>query len=92
MSHRYDVVVVGAGTTGAAAAYHLTQAGVSNILCLDMGTPGVGRTEARKSSQWHTTDAVRRRNLCSALQRVESLRRREEWTKNNQDDCYTSAL
>ena len=48
MSHRYDVVVVGAGTTGAAAAYHLTQAGVSNILCLDMGTPGVGRTEARK--------------------------------------------
>ena len=48
MSHRYDVVVVGAGTTGAAAAYHLTHAGVSNILCLDMGTPGVGRTEARK--------------------------------------------
>lgn len=48
MSHRYDVVVVGAGTTGAAAAYHLTQAGVSNILCLDMGTPGLGRTEARK--------------------------------------------
>ena len=48
MSHRYEVVVVGAGTTGAAAAYHLTQAGVSNILCLDMGTPGVGRTEARK--------------------------------------------
>ena len=48
MSHRYEVVVVGAGTTGAAAAYHLTQAGVSNILCLDMGTPGVGRTEARE--------------------------------------------
>ena len=47
MSHRYDVVVVGAGTTGAAAVYHLTQAGVTNILCLEMGKPGVGRTQEK---------------------------------------------
>ena len=46
-SHRYDVVVVGAGTTGAAAVYHLTQTGVTNILCLEMGKPGVGRTQEK---------------------------------------------
>ena len=42
----YEVIVVGAGTTGAAAAYHLADAGVKNILCLEMGTPGKGRSTA----------------------------------------------
>ena len=46
MKDLYDVVVVGGGTTGAAAAYHLSQAGVQNILCLEMGRPGEGRTQA----------------------------------------------
>ena len=45
MQHRYDVVVVGGGTTGAAAAYHLSKAGVNNMLCLEMGRPGEGRTQ-----------------------------------------------
>jgi len=45
MQHSHDVVIVGAGTTGAAAAYHLSQAGVGDILCLDMGRPGEGRSE-----------------------------------------------
>lgn len=38
----HEVIIVGAGTTGAAAAYHLAQHGVRNILVLDMGTPGKG--------------------------------------------------
>ena len=45
MQHRYDVVVIGGGTTGAAAAYHLSKAGVNNLLCLEMGRPGEGRTQ-----------------------------------------------
>ena len=45
MQHRYDVAVVGGGTTGAAAAYHLSEAGVNNMLCLEMGRPGEGRTQ-----------------------------------------------
>jgi glycine/D-amino acid oxidase-like deaminating enzyme len=48
MDDLHDVVVIGAGTTGAAAAYHLADAGVENILCLESGTPGRGRpTEGR---------------------------------------------
>ena len=46
MQHCYDVVVVGGGTTGAAASYHLSNAGARNILCLEMGQPGEGRTQA----------------------------------------------
>ena len=38
----HEVLVVGGGSTGAACAYHLAQAGVSNVLCLDMGVPGRG--------------------------------------------------
>jgi hypothetical protein len=45
MAEQHEVVIIGAGTTGAAAAYHLAQAGVGNILCLDMGAVGQGRTE-----------------------------------------------
>ena len=48
MQNRYEVVVVGGGTTGAAACYHLSQAGVQNILCLDMGRPGEGQTQTRQ--------------------------------------------
>ncbi len=43
--HLYEVIIVGAGTTGAAAAYHLSTHGVKNMLCLDMGTPGRGRID-----------------------------------------------
>jgi glycine/D-amino acid oxidase-like deaminating enzyme len=42
----HDVVIIGAGTTGAAAAYHLSQAGICDVLCLDMGRPGRGRSAA----------------------------------------------
>ncbi len=48
MQHCYDVVIVGAGTTGAAAAYHLSKAGVNNMLCLEMGRPGEGQTKAKQ--------------------------------------------
>jgi NADPH-dependent 2,4-dienoyl-CoA reductase/sulfur reductase-like enzyme len=37
-----EVVVVGAGTTGAAVVYHLAKAGVKDILCLEMGKVGRG--------------------------------------------------
>ena len=43
MQHRHEVIVIGAGTTGAAAAYHLVQAGAKDVLCLEMGSPGEGR-------------------------------------------------
>ena len=46
MSEHHEVVVIGAGTTGAAAAFHLAQAGITNILCLEMGTAGQGRSAA----------------------------------------------
>ena len=37
-----EVIVIGAGTTGAAAAYHLAEHGVRDILVLDMGKAGMG--------------------------------------------------
>ena len=43
MKQRHEVIVVGAGTTGAAAAYHLVEAGAKDVLCLEMGAPGEGR-------------------------------------------------
>ncbi len=43
MAERHEVIVIGAGTTGAAAAYHLVQAGAKDVLCLEMGSPGRGR-------------------------------------------------
>jgi len=46
MSEHHEVVVIGAGTTGAAAAFHLAQAGITNILCLEMGLAGQGRSAA----------------------------------------------
>ena len=47
MQDRYEVVVVGGGTTGAAACYHLSQAGIKNILCLEMGRSGEGQTQTK---------------------------------------------
>jgi len=43
MAERHEVIVIGAGTTGAAAAYHLVQAGAKDVLCLEMGSAGRGR-------------------------------------------------
>ncbi len=43
MAERHEVIVIGAGTTGAAAAYHLVGAGAQDVLCLEMGAPGRGR-------------------------------------------------
>jgi len=43
MSERHEVIVIGAGTTGAAAAHHLVGAGAKDVLCLEMGAPGRGR-------------------------------------------------
>lgn len=42
----HEVIIIGAGTTGAAAAYQLSQAGISDVLCLDKGSPGRGRSGA----------------------------------------------
>ena len=43
--HIHDVIIIGAGTTGAATGYHLSKAGVKDILCLEMGRVGQGRSE-----------------------------------------------
>lgn len=43
MKQRHEVIVIGAGSTGAAAAYHLVEAGAKDVLCLEMGAPGEGR-------------------------------------------------
>ena len=43
MRQQHEVIVIGAGTTGAAAAYHLVEAGAKDVLCLEMGAPGKGR-------------------------------------------------
>ena len=57
MQHRYDVVVIGGGTTGAAASYHLSKAGVNNMLCLEMGRPGEGRTQPEHVRQAQSTES-----------------------------------
>jgi glycine/D-amino acid oxidase-like deaminating enzyme len=36
----HKVIVIGTGTTGAAASYHLANHGICNILVLDMGLVG----------------------------------------------------
>lgn len=48
---KYSVVVVGGGTTGAAAAYHLANQGVQNILVLDAGDIGEGVNEPLSTSE-----------------------------------------
>jgi len=46
----FDVIIVGLGTSGSQTVYHLISAGISNILCLDMGTPGIGPSEIASGS------------------------------------------
>lgn len=41
---KYDVIVVGAGITGAATAYFLKKRGVANVLLLDRDQPAAGGT------------------------------------------------
>ena len=38
----FEVVIIGAGTTGAADSYHLAKHGVKNMICLEMGRVGRG--------------------------------------------------
>ena len=40
----YEVIVVGAGITGASTAYHLAVRGAGNVLLIDRGTPASGGT------------------------------------------------
>jgi len=40
----YDVVVVGAGITGASTAYHLKKRGVGRVLLVDREVPAAGGT------------------------------------------------
>ncbi|MFO1061471.1 MAG: FAD-binding oxidoreductase [Dongiaceae bacterium] len=40
----YDVVVIGAGITGASTAYHLRQRGAGRVLLLERATPAAGGT------------------------------------------------
>ncbi len=42
MQSVHEVIIVGGGTTGAAAAYHLCEQGVKDMLCLEMGEVGRG--------------------------------------------------
>jgi glycine/D-amino acid oxidase-like deaminating enzyme len=41
----FEVIIVGCGITGAAAAHYLTEAGVQRILCLDGGAVGLGSAQ-----------------------------------------------
>ncbi len=44
MSERFDIVVVGAGITGAATAYHLMKRGGNTVLLLEREAPAAGGT------------------------------------------------
>ena len=44
MTTSYDVIVVGAGITGASTAYHLKKAGVGRVLLVERGEPASGGT------------------------------------------------
>ena len=41
---KYDVIVVGAGISGAATAYFLKKRGVENVLLLERDQPAAGGT------------------------------------------------
>ncbi|MSP67255.1 MAG: FAD-binding oxidoreductase [Alphaproteobacteria bacterium] len=44
MSTHYDVIIVGAGITGASTAYHLKQFGVKRVALIERGQPASGGT------------------------------------------------
>ncbi|MEC9154014.1 MAG: FAD-dependent oxidoreductase, partial [Pseudomonadota bacterium] len=44
MSQTYDVIVVGAGITGASTAYHLKRNGVTNVALFERHSPAAGGT------------------------------------------------
>lgn len=54
-----EVVIVGGGVAGASAAYHLMQAGVKDIVVLECGAPGVGRSQPIARS---STDKIENEN------------------------------
>lgn len=49
MSNNFDVIIIGAGITGASTAYHLKESGVNKILLIEMGgiaSGGTGKSAA----------------------------------------------
>ena len=56
---KYDVIILGAGSTGSSIAYHLAKKGLSNILVLDASCMGCGQT-SRSSAiiRLHYTNPV----------------------------------
>ena len=44
LKHKYDVVVIGAGSTGSSIAYYLVRKGLRDVLLLDKGLIGQGMT------------------------------------------------
>lgn len=59
--NRYDVIIMGAGSTGSSIAYYLARKGYTNILVIDRSCAGCGQT-SRSSSVirlHYTNDAIR---------------------------------
>ena len=55
--NRYDLIIVGAGISGAAIAYNLAKKGMKDILVLDKGyfaSGATGRCGAGVRQQWAT--------------------------------------
>ena len=72
----YDVVVVGAGITGASVAYHLGKRGVAKVLLLERNLPaagGTGKSAAAVRQNYSTTLMAR-----LAKQSIESFRVMED--------------
>jgi len=72
----YDFIVVGAGISGAAAAYHLKQGGAGKVLLLDRGEPasgGTGKSAAIIRQSYSTPLLVR-----IARESIAMLRRMKE--------------
>ena len=59
---RYDAIVIGAGISGAATAYHLKKGGASKVLLLERGEPaggGTGKSAAIIRQSYSTSLLVR---------------------------------
>jgi sarcosine oxidase, subunit beta len=75
MSRNYDIIVVGAGITGAAAAHYLKKKGVGKVLLLDRGeaaSGGTGKSAAIVRSFY--TIPVMARLACEAVKLFHNLR------------------